>query len=67
MHSFYEDRKKTDTVTIVILNDGETYTSIRGCSICVISADEADKLDAGEITCGDLNPIAEIGLDSLAN
>jgi hypothetical protein len=65
MHDFIEPRNPSGYQTIVILNDGETYTSVRGCSLCVISDEEAARLDSGEITCGDLSPIAEIGLDSI--
>ena len=52
--------------TIVVLNDGETYTSVKGCSICVITDEQAEQLESGEIACKDLSPISEIGLDSLS-
>lgn len=51
---------------ILILNDGETYSSVRGCCIAIITDEEADALDRGQIDCRDLKPIAEIGLDSIA-
>lgn len=51
-------------VAIVVLNDGETYTSINGCKIVILSDEEADAVDI----CGDprgCNSILEIDLTSL--
>lgn len=55
----------SDFVTVVVLNDGETFTDIRGCSICIIPIEQYKKaIDE----CGDakdFEPIVEIGLDSI--
>jgi hypothetical protein len=57
--------KSSDFVTIVVLNDGETFSDIRGCSICVIPLKDYEKvLDEGG-DAKDFTPIAEIGLDNL--
>jgi len=54
-----------DFVTIVVLNDGETFTDIRGCSICVIPLKDYEKvLDQGG-DAKDFNPVVEISLDSI--
>jgi len=49
-------------MVIIILNDGETWSTIDGCSICTITEEEFKKLCNDEITAGDLNPISEMGL-----
>jgi hypothetical protein len=66
MHNFIDTTDSGKTVAIVILNDGETYSDIRGCSICIITREEQEALDNGSITCGDLKPIVEIGLSKFA-
>lgn len=48
------------TKTIVILQDGETYTGLDTCSICVISDEVEEQLSAGEITLAEMPVIAEI-------
>jgi hypothetical protein len=34
---------KNNFVTVVVLSDGETFTEITGCSICVIPRKQYDK------------------------
>ena len=46
--------------TIVILQDGETYTGLDTCSICVITDEVAERLANGEISLSDMPVIAEI-------
>ncbi len=54
-----------DFVTIVVLNDGETFTDIRGCSICVIPLEDYEKvLDQGG-DAKDFTAVVEISLDSI--
>lgn len=48
--------------TIVILSDGETWNTINGCSICVITDEDFDRLCRDEIGANDLNPVSEVGL-----
>lgn len=52
---------------IVVLNDGETYTDAKGCSIMVIKDEDAELLASGQVNVKDITPIAELGLDSIAN
>ena len=49
-------------VTIVILNDGETYTDIDGCSIAVVPREQYDQVVANGGDAKDFNPVSEFGL-----
>lgn len=51
------------TRTIVILSDGETWNTVAGCSLVVITEDQFDDLCNDRIDAGDLTPLAEIGLN----
>ncbi len=55
------------THTIVVLSDGQTWNTIGDCSICVISDDDFQNLCEDRIDAKDIQPIAEIGLNSIAN
>jgi bifunctional pyridoxal-dependent enzyme with beta-cystathionase and maltose regulon repressor activities len=55
------------THTILVLSDGQTWNTIGGCSICVISDEDFNDLCEDRIDAKDIHPIAEIGLDSIAN
>ena len=48
---------------VVFLNDGETWTTIEGCSIVILTAKELDYLQNQDRRPEDLNTILEIGLD----
>lgn len=50
------------TKTIIVLSDGETWSEIYGCSICVITEEQFDDLCADRIGAQDFTPLAEIGL-----
>jgi hypothetical protein len=50
------------TRTIVVLSDGETWNTVTGCSLVVITEDQFDDLCHDRIDAGDLTPLAEIGL-----
>jgi hypothetical protein len=54
-----------DHVTIVVLNDGETFTDIAGCSICVIPYEQYQSVIESGGDAKDFEPIVEIGLDSI--
>ena len=47
---------------ILVLSDGETWESIDGQTICIITDDEMQQICNDEISCKHLNPILEIGL-----
>ena len=50
------------SATIIVLADGETWTMAHNCEILVISDGELEELMAGDISCGDLDAIAELEL-----
>ena len=52
----------TKTTAILVMADGETWDTIEGASICIISEEDLDRLDEGDIDVKDLQPIFEIGL-----
>jgi hypothetical protein len=52
-------------VTIVVLNDGETFTDIRGCCICVVPEEQYNSVVDSGGDAKDFEPIVEIGLDSI--
>ena len=54
-----------DFVTIVVLNDGETFTDITGCSICVIPLKDYEKVIYQGGDAKDFTPVVEISLDSI--
>jgi hypothetical protein len=58
---------KQQFVTVVVLNDGETFTDVRGCSLCVIPLEQYESVVNGGGDAKDFEPIVEIGLDSIAN
>jgi hypothetical protein len=45
---------------IVVLSDGETWSTIGEVSLCVISRSELDKLESGEVRVRDLKPRLEL-------
>lgn len=52
------------TVTVVVLNDGETYTDIDGCSICVVPLDQFVRVVQSGGDARDFEPIVEIALSN---
>lgn len=54
-----------DFVTVVVLNDGETFTDVAGCSICVIPMEQYLQAINNGGDAKDFEPIVEIGLDSI--
>jgi hypothetical protein len=57
--------KPEDFVTVVVLNDGETFTDVRGCSICVIPIEQYNSVIESGGDAKDFEPVVEIGLDSI--
>lgn len=57
----------TKTHTIVLLPDGETWNTLDGCSIIVVSDREFLSLCNDEIDARDLTPIAEILLGEITH
>lgn len=48
--------------TILVLPDGETWNTLDGCSICVITEEDFELLSNDRICAHDLNPVVEIAL-----
>lgn len=53
--------------TIICLADGETWDTLGGCSICVISDKDFMDLCDNFVDIKDLTPIVEIGLQEFFN
>lgn len=53
-------------VTVVVLNDGETFSDIHGCTICVVPFDQY--MDVVESGCdaSDFKPVAEFSLRNVS-
>ena len=49
-------------VTVVVLNDGETFTDIRGCSICVVPLEQYESAVKSGGDARDFQPVVEIAL-----
>lgn len=52
------------THAIVILSDGENWSTLSGCTILVIDDKQFDDLCNDRILVKDLKPVAEIGLEN---
>ena len=50
------------TVAVVVLNDGETFSTAEGCSIVIITKDQLEEVSSGIEKISDITPILEIGL-----
>lgn len=53
--------KEQQYTTLVVLNDGETYTTVSGCSLIVVNEQQLEDISNGELI-KDIRPILEIGL-----
>lgn len=54
-------------MVIIVLSDGETWSTLDGVSLCVITDAQYSQLSNDEIAAHDLQPIAEIGLKDYAS
>jgi len=50
------------TVAVVVLGDGETFSTAEGCSIVIITEDQLEEVSSGIEKISDITPILEIGL-----
>jgi len=48
--------------TIIVLSDGETWSVLKGCSICVVTDAEFNELNEGTMGANHIEPLAEIPL-----
>lgn len=62
----YSFVKKNLNQTIVVLNDGETFSSAQGAFVLVISDDDAEALSEGHCKVSDIEPLLKIALNNLA-
>jgi hypothetical protein len=53
---------KDGFVTLVVLNDGETYTDITGCSIMVVPAEQYYKAVSEGGDARDFEPVVKVNL-----
>lgn len=49
-------------VPILVMGDGETWDTLEGASICIITEEDLERLDSGDLDAKDLRPIFELGL-----
>lgn len=54
-----------DFVAIVVLNDGETFSEIKGCSICLVPLDNYNKVFDEGGDAKDFEPFFEVPLDGI--
>lgn len=52
-------------VTVVVLNDGETFSDIHNCSICIVPVDQYLHVMASGGDAKGFIPVAEIGLNNI--
>jgi len=61
-----DTRAPNGFVTVVVLNDGETFSDIHGCTICIVPFDQY--MDVVESGCDarDFRPVAEVSLSNVS-
>lgn len=52
---------------IIVLSDGTTWNTVDGCSLCIITDEDFQKLCNDEVDANDLVPVVEIGLGTYYN
>lgn len=57
---------RLQTVTVVVLNDRETFTDVSGCAIMVVPLDQYEKVVRGGGDARDFDPIVQIELDAFS-
>jgi len=60
------DEIRNGMVTIVVLNDGQTYSDIHGCSICVVPLADYERVIRSGGDARDFKPVVEIGLSNIS-
>ena len=56
---------KQQMVTVMVLNDGETFTDVSGCRIMVVPLKQYEDVIQGGGDARDFEPMVEISLESL--
>lgn len=57
--------KKEDFVAILVLADGETWETVGGQSVCLVSKEQFKDLCDDRIDARDLNPILELAINDV--
>jgi len=52
-------------VTVVVLNDGKTFTDVRGCSLCVIPFEQYRNVTDAGGDASNFTPVVEIELTDI--
>ncbi len=60
------DEIRNGMVTIVVLNDGQTYSDIHGCSICVVPLADYERVIRSGGDARDFKPVVEIGVSNIS-
>lgn len=60
------DCKTNGFVTIVVLNDGETFSDIHGCTICVVPLSEYNKVIESGGDARDFKVSVEVSLSNVS-
>lgn len=53
--------KEQQYTTLVVLNDGDTWTTVSGCSLIVVNEQQLEDISNGQ-RIKNIRPILEIGL-----
>mgnify|MGYP003123245106 FL=1 len=53
-------------IPIIVMNDGETWSGVNGCSLCMITPEQYDRLCEGEEP-SNIHPVTEIYLKEMTN
>ena len=60
------DEIRNGMVTIIVLNDGETFSDIHGCSICVVPLADYERVIRSGGDARDFKPVVEIGVSNIS-
>tara|TARA_R100001086_G_scaffold138679_2_gene72636 strand:+ start:1155 stop:1385 length:231 start_codon:yes stop_codon:yes gene_type:complete len=52
-----------DLTAIVVLSDGETWSTLDACCISVVTKEQLEQISCGEKDPSDLNNVLDIGLN----
>ncbi len=54
--------KPTDLITLVVLDDGATYSAVEGCGLIVVTRADLERVEQMGGDASDFRPVVEIGL-----
>ena len=50
---------------IIVNSDGETWSSVGGCHICILTQEDMLNLEKGKFKVSQLRPIMELGISNI--